>query len=154
MIRVLAREHRPDRLVTAEIKNVKKKPNPWERMVYGVLMAMEHEWTEHFTLDLNCTLARAQLKLTLTPIYKALQQLQLVVSCAPSLERCYVFEMVTQHMRSDWGKFHLEGREIVRRWYKIDWGQDVDFLVSKICEALTKAVRDHIDEMTRRLAQD
>lgn len=154
MIRVLAREQRPDRLVTAEIKNVKKKPNPWERMAYGVLMAMDQEWTEHFTLDLNCTLSRAQLKLTLTPKYKTLQQLQLVVSCAPSVERCYVFELVTQHMRSDWDKFHDEGRELVRRWYKLDWGQDVDFLVGRICDALTKAVRDHIDEMTRRLAQD
>lgn len=154
MIRVLAREQRPDRLVTAEIKNVRKKPSPWEQMAYGMMLAVDQEWTERFTLDLNCTLARAQLKLTLTPLYKTLQQLQLVVSCAPSLARCYVFEMVTQHMRSDWDEFHPEGRELVRRWYRLDWDEDPDFLIGKICEALTKAVRDHIDEMTRRLAED
>jgi hypothetical protein len=154
MIRVLSRETRPDRLVTAEIKQTRKRPNPWQQATMGIMLALEPEWTEHFTLELNCTLSRAQLKLTLTPKYRALQQLQLVLSCAPSLDKCYIFEMVTQHPRTDWDAFDEEGREIVRRWYTLGWDADVEFLVGKICDALTKAVRDHLDETTKRIEDD
>ncbi|WP_181174050.1 caspase family protein [Mesorhizobium sp. B2-5-7] len=154
MIRVLSRETRPDRLVTAEIKRTKKKASPWEQATMGILATFNQEWTEHFDLELNCTMLRAQLKLTLTPKYKALQQLQLVLSCAPSLNQCYIFEMVTQHPRISWDAFDDEGREIVRRWYTKGWAADVEFLIGNICDALTKAVRDHIDETTKRLEGD
>jgi hypothetical protein len=151
MIRVLAREPRPDRMVLAEIKRKRKKPSAFERATMGFLHTFDQEWTEHYNLELNCSLSRAQLKLTLTPKYTALQQLQLVLSCAPSLEECYIFELVTQHPRTDWQAFDDDGREIVRRWYKMKWGASLDFLTGKICDALTKAVRDHIDETAGRV---
>lgn len=156
MIRVLSRETRPDRLVTAEIKRSRKKLSPWEQATMGIVGAMSafnQEWTENYTLELNCAMSRAQLKLTLTPKFKALQQLQLVLSCAPSLDQFYVFEMVTQHLRTDWEGFDEEGQEIVRRWYKLEWGADLEFLVTKICDALTKAVMDHIEATTNRLGE-
>ncbi|WP_164871613.1 caspase family protein [Solirhodobacter olei] len=151
MIRVLSGETRPDRLVTAEIKRTAKKVNPVERAMLGFMASLNQEWTETYDLALNCTMSRAQLKLTLTPKYRALQQLQLVLSCAPSLNQCYIFEMVTQHPRTNWDAFDVEGREVVRRWYTLEWGASVDFLITKICDALTKAVHDHIDETSKRL---
>lgn len=152
MIRVLSREMRLVRMVTAEIKRERKKPNPWESASLGILAAMGAEWTELFTLELNCRLERAQFKITLTPKYRTLQQLRLVISCAPSLERCYIFELITQHPRTDWNAFDDEGRELNRRWYKLDWNGSVDGIIKNAREALEKAVRDHIEAAVKRLA--
>jgi len=151
LIRVLSRENRPDKLVTAEITRKRKEANSWDQAIIGLMSSLNQGWTEHFTLHLNCEMSRAQLKLTLTPRYIALHQLQLVLSCAPSLDQCYVFEMVTQHPRTDWDSFDRDGREIVRRWYTLGWADDVEFLTGKICEALTKSVRDHINDTSKRL---
>ena len=155
MIRVLARESRPDRLVTAEIERVQKKSQPWNIGVSAALaMAMNPEWTEEYTLSLNCSLSRAQLRISLTPKYRALQQLNLILSCAPSLEHCYLFELVTLHPRIDWDKFSSSGTEAVRRWYKLDWDQSVDHLVQKICDGLVKSIKDHIGATTKRLSEE
>lgn len=156
IIKVLAREPRPDNFVTAEIRRVKKKPTPWESLTASLstsMMMVNPDWTEEYDLQLNCRLERAQLRLTLTPEYRTLQQLVLVLSCAPSLERCYVFEVVTQHPRTDWNGFDAEGREIVRRWYKLDWDETVEPLVRKICVALEDAVRAHIANSIDRLKE-
>lgn len=152
MIRVLSRETRPDHMVTAEIERKRKKSSPWESVTLGLLSSMNAEWTEMFNLELNCRLERAQFKLTLTPKYKTLQQLQLVMSCAPSLERCYVFELVTQHPRTDWNAFDDEGREVSRRWYKVGWTESVEWIIDNAREAIEKAVRDHIDAAVKRLS--
>nr|WP_239032631.1 caspase family protein [Leisingera sp. MMG026] len=151
MIRVLSREDRHDNLVTAEAKRKRKKKLPWETAMMGLMASFNDDWEEHFTLHLNCTLERAQLKLTLSPKFRSLQQLQLVLSCAPSLNQCYVFEVVTQHPYTDWEAYDIEGKEIVRRWYKMNWGDDLEFLATKICDALVKGISDHIHETTKRL---
>lgn len=154
MIRVLARENRPDRLVTAEIDRVKKRTSPWDFGAAALAMAMNPEWTEEYTLTLNCSLDRAQISVVLTPKYRSLQQLKLVLSCAPSLEHCYLFELVTLHPRMDWDKYSPLGTEAVRRWYKLEWSQSIDHLVQKICDGLTKSIRDHIEATTKRLAAE
>jgi hypothetical protein len=151
IIRVLYREDRPDKFVTAEIKRVKAKRNWWDSGISASLMMLNPEWTEDLDLELNCSLDRAQIRLSLTPKYRTLQQLNLVLTCAPSLERCYVFEIVTQHPRIDWEGFDQEGREIVRRWYKMGWTDDVSDLVEKICGALEDAVRQHIASTAERV---
>ncbi len=152
IVRVLLRETRPDRLVTTEAPRPKKKQFPWELATFDILASFDQDYS-HYTLELNCAMPRAQLKLTMTPQYKSLQQLQLVLTCAPSLNHCYVFEMVTQHPRKDWDAFDAEGKEVVRRWYKMDWDDDLDSLIQKICDGLTKAVSDHIEETTKHLAE-
>lgn len=154
MIRVLSREKRPDRLVTAEVKRTKQKPNPLDVLNARLSMAMGQNVTEHFILELNCSLERAQLCITLTPKYRTLQQLILILSCAPSLEQCYVFELVTRHPRTDWDAFDSEGEEVVRRWYKLEWDSATAWLVEKICDGLATAVRNHIDETMKRLADE
>jgi hypothetical protein len=152
MIRVLARETRPDRLVTAEIERTKKRTSPWDIGAAALAMAMNPEWTEEYTLSLNCSLDRAQLLVSLTPRYRSLQRLKLVISCAPSLDHCYLFEIVTLHPRTDWEKFSSSGTEAVRRWYKMEWSQSVDHVVQKICDGLTKSVQDHITATAKRLS--
>jgi len=61
------------------------------------------------------------MKITFSPKFVALKQFVLVVTCAPSLERCYVVEMLTQHALVNWGVFDPDGLEVVRRWYKMNW---------------------------------
>ncbi|WP_408913681.1 caspase domain-containing protein [Brucella pseudogrignonensis] len=152
MIRVLYREKRPDELVTAKVDHVRGKNNPFHAASLGLLTAMGQDVKEHFTLELNCSLDRAQIKVVLTPKYRALQQMALVLSCAPSLEKCYIFEVVTRHPRTNWTTFASEGEEVVRRWYKLDWSSSTLWLIDKIFDGLMAAVQDHIDETTERLA--
>lgn len=154
MIRILARETRPDRLVTAEIERVKKRSSPWDIGSAALAMAMNPEWTEQYTLSLNCSLDRAQLSVSLTPKYRSLQQLKLVLSCAPSLDHCYLFEIVTLHPRTDWEKFSSSGTEVIRRWYKLEWNQSVDHVVQKICDGLTKSIQDHISATAKRISEE
>ncbi|GAA0297126.1 hypothetical protein GCM10009087_03640 [Sphingomonas oligophenolica] len=155
IIRVLARETRPDRLVTAEIPKAKTKSDAFGLIAHS-MVALSPEWmgTEHYSLELNCTLTRAQLRLNLTPRFRTLQRLVLVLSCAPSLDQCYIFEILTQHLRTDWDRFAQDGSELVRRWYKLGWDEEPDGIIEKVCVALENAARKHIEETAARLAKE
>lgn len=157
MIRVLSREKRSDNLVTATSRRVKKKPrNALEQFsaLTSHMNFMNPEWTNEYDLSLNCTLARAQLCITLKPKYRSLQQLKLVLSIAPSFERCYVFELLTQHPYTDWDEFDVEGDEKVRRWYTVNWDEDPKWVTNDICEALDDTVGEHIQTIAGRLNED
>ena len=104
-----------------------------------------------YELKLNCSLDKAQLKITLTPKFVTLKQLVLVVSCAPSLEACYVMEMLTQHPLRDWDVFDSEGEEMVRRWYKKGWTEDCDGLVDTIWEKVAESVQQSLDGTIKAL---
>eukprot|EP01037_Dinobryon_pediforme_P019033 gene19033-19380_t len=148
MIRVLSREKRPDSLVTAELKRKNRTQDLFAVATNSMLLALnqtDDQYIELYNLQLNCSLEKAQLRLTLTPKYRSLQQHILVISCAPSLERLYVFEILTCHLRTDWNRFDDRGEEVVRRWYKLKWGQDLDWLVEQIYSALVNAIQKHIE---------
>jgi hypothetical protein len=153
--RVLSRENRLDNFVTASITR-KRKRNPWDlgisSLVYGYGYSPD-DYVETWDLELNCSMSRAQLKLTLTPKYANLQRIALVVTCAPSLEDCYVFEIVTQHLLRDFGKFDTEGREVVQRWYKFRWGDRTDGVAIKISTKLGEILRGHLEGAAKRLAK-
>ena len=112
------------------------------------------ESTETWDLELNMRMERAQLRITLTPRYSVLQRIILVVSCAPSLERCYVFELATRHPRTDWDSFAVDGVEFTRRWYKELWTSDPGPLIDKIVAKLVSDVEALIEETTNRLSGD
>jgi hypothetical protein len=146
IIRVLSKEKRPDRFVTASITHEQRR-----RTSFGLAGLQEmmfpypDDVVTHYELTLNCALDKAQLKITFTPKFVTLKQLILVVSCAPSLEACYVIEMLTLHSLRDWNDFDSEGEEVVRRWYKKSWTDDNDGLVDKIWEKLVETVQQNID---------
>jgi hypothetical protein len=79
-------------------------------------------------------MSRAQLRVTLTPKFSTLQRIVLVVTCAPSLEICYVLEVATQHMLHDFGKYDIDGTKAVHRWYKFDWKESTDGVVRKMSD--------------------
>ncbi len=63
----------------------------------------------------------------------------LTVTCAPSLEKVYVFENVCEQLLTDFGHYGSKGKLKYRKWYKFDWHseqfEDFDKIISRI-EAL------------------
>ena len=144
IIRVLTREQRADEFVTATIKREKVRNSPLHMLgmsTFLEIFADEQEYREAYNLQLNCDMERAQIKITLTPKYRSLSQLVLVVTCAPSLENCYVFEIISQHKLKDFGEFQTKGKEVIRRWYKFKWTQSTDGVVAKIKSKFDEIVR-------------
>jgi hypothetical protein len=157
IIRVLSNEKRSDNFVTATITRKRRKRNPWNLGLSSALMSLygdDDDFTEYQDLDLNCSMARTQLKMTLTPRFSTLHRLILVVTCAPSLEHCYAFEVATQHLLRDFGKFDIEGTEVTRRWYKFLWNESTDGVVTKISQKLGEVVRAHLQSTTVRLRKE
>ncbi len=154
IIEVLYREKRTDNFVTAEISRKRRRSNP----LFGSTMSMalagwydDEQFVEMYDLELNCKMARAQLRVTLTPKFSTLQRIVLVVTCAPSLENCYVFEVVTQHMMRDFGKYDTDGIKAGQRWYKFDWKESTDGVVRRISDALSAIVQNHVENTAKRL---
>jgi hypothetical protein len=132
MIRTLSQESRPDNFVRAEIRREKKR-DPFSLAAMSAISLLANvDYTEVYDLELNCSMQKAQLAISLTPKYRSLKKIVLVISCAPSLERCYVFEIGTQHRLTDFSKYDAEGVEIVRRWYKMAWSQSTESLAEKM----------------------
>jgi hypothetical protein len=114
----------------------------------------DDQYVEFHDLSLNCAMPRAQLRVTLTPKFSTLQRIVLVVTCAPSLETCYVFEVATQHLLQDFGKFNSDGSKVVQRWCKFNWRESTDGVVNKMSNSLSGIVKTHIDHTAklRRIA--
>ena len=146
MTSVFVNNKRPDKFVSAELKE--KRRNKFSVLAgFATTMMMDDDEaiTTRYDLRLNISIDEAQIVLTLTPKYAILQQLVLVISCAPSLTLCYVFEVLTQHARTDWTSFDVEGTELVRRWYKQSWTSDNKSLITKIVAELRARVEAHIE---------
>jgi hypothetical protein len=155
IISILSREKRPDNFVTAEISQEHRRRDPFglsSGLSSAALMLFDRdEAFAHYDLHLNCELGKAQLRITLTPKFIALKRFVLVVSCAPSLEVCYIMEILTQHSLRDWGVFDTEGVEVVRRWYKMGWTDSCGGLVDKICGKLDEIVEASVDAAVKVL---
>ncbi|MDE2013295.1 MAG: caspase family protein [Alphaproteobacteria bacterium] len=154
IIEVMSREKRADNFVTAEISRKRRRANP---LLNSAAMSALYGWydddqfIEAYDLELNCQMARVQLRATLTPKFSTLQRIVLVVTCAPSLGICYVFEVATLHMLYDFGKYDNDGTNAVKRWYKFAWNESTDGVVEKITNKLSEIVTAHIKNTAKRL---
>jgi hypothetical protein len=97
---------------------------------------------------------RAQLKMTFTPKFANLQQIKLVVTCAPSLDTCYIFEVATQHMVRDFGRYDPDGPEFSRTWWKCVWAEGTGGIVNQISAKIEKIVRQLLESAEKRLSGD
>lgn len=156
IIEVLSREKRQDNFVTAEFSRKQRRSNPLGLSTSALFARLydDEQYIEIHDLHLNCKMNRAQLRIMFTPKYPTLQRIILVVTCAPSLETCYVFEVATQHMLRDFGKYDAEGTSAVRRWYKFEWDESTDGVVRNIIATLTDVIQKHIDSILKRLQED
>lgn len=156
IIRVLHKEKRPDNFVTAGItREMKEKPfgsigSTWSLLATS--MNSGRNVLESFELDLNCSFENVQFKISLTPKLQSLKKWSLIISFAPSLTTCYVFEYLMSHGLSDWGKFEGDGVEVKRRWYKFDWDQNFGGAVSKITDNLSDSIDQNIASILDRFS--
>lgn len=148
--RVLAKEERSDNFVSADIRT-ERRQNPWN--VLGAFSGDRQSKT-YYDLQLNCAMKRAQIRFTFVPKYHSIDQLVLVVTCAPSLEKCYIFEVVSRHGRVDFDVFDDEGNEVTRKWYKMGWSDESTELVKKICSSVYDIVREHLELTSKRLMKE
>ena len=155
IIRCLSQEIRPDNFVTATVTRDRRNSNhlsSFASVAAGLSSIYGDDTIEKWHLRLNCSIKRAQIKITLTPKYKSLNQIRLVISCAPSLNSCYIFEISTRHLRSDWDSFDEAGAKIDRNWFERAWNEDNRHLVDAICDRIHKAIKNHVEGTARRLA--
>ena len=155
IISILSKEKRGDNFVTAEHSRRLRRINP-----LGASASIFNRYTdddafeENWYLSLNCRMEKCQIKISFTPKFLNLQRVNLVVSCAPSLNNCYIFEVITQHMLSDFGKFDPIGPEASKRWWKLSWGQSPNNVVKKISEKLIDIVHEQLENAEKRLPQE
>jgi hypothetical protein len=155
IIRIMSNEKRDDNFVTAEYSRHLRGGNiALGAAALSSLLGSDGLFEETWRLNLNCTMARTQLRITLTPRFINLQRIVLVVSCAPSLDHCYIFEIATQHLLRDFGKFDSHGAELSRRWWKITWRASTGGIVSQIADKLGEAVQTQLDNTEKRLAKE
>ena len=154
--RVMSREDRMDEFVTASMKREHSR-NPLSMMGTSMWLGIfgdDERYREVFDLRLNCEMRKAQVRFAMTPKFNTLRKVVLVVTCAPSLHRCYIFEMDTQHKLSDFQKYESEGDEATRRWYKLEWTEDTAGVVNKISSRLHEIVRQQLEEIQQSLLED
>lgn len=153
IISVLSKEKRRDNFVAAEHSRRLRKINP---IVGSAIFSDKYidndMYDEEWNLDLNCRMEKCQIKITFKPRFISLQQIVLVVSCAPSLENCYVFEVSTQHMLSDFGRYDEWGPEVSRRWWKLNWENFHHKVDEKIYEKISGIIQEQLDNAEKYLS--
>lgn len=150
IIRVLEGEKRADNFVTASHSR-RMRRNPLLG-VSAILQSGDDIYDETWSLSLNCAMSRAQVRVTFTPKFTNLRRIVLVVSCAPSLDNCYIFENATEHMLRDFGKFDSWGPEASRRWWKTKWTEGTEGIVKQISAKLFETVRSQLENAEKRLS--
>jgi len=151
--RVLTRETaRLDNFVTAKRLNDRPSGGILGLKTREFLRQMAGE-IENFEIHLNCTVDKVQIKFTLKPKFKSLKLIKLVVTCIPSLEKIYIFEIGTFHLIRDWDSYDEQGEEFVRRWYKINWDWNPSLMSEKISITLKSSRDKYVDEVVDRLSK-
>jgi len=153
IILVLQKEKRADNFVTAHYSRKLRNPNALFGPVALQGYLDDSAYGETWTLHLNCAMVRAQLKITLTPKFNNLQRIELVVTCAPSLNFCYIFEITTQHMLQDFGQFDSYGKELSSRWWKLAWTASTKSVVEQITAKFDEAMRSQLEDAEMRLSK-
>lgn len=154
IIRVMSNEKRADNFVTANHSRRPRTGNPMLAGLHALAPYLGDDiFQEDWELSLNCTMGRAQLRITFTPKFANLQRIVLVVSCAPSLDHCYVFEITTQHLLRDFGKFDSYGPEASRQWWKLGWSESTNGVVTRISDKLVEIVRGNLETAENRISK-
>ncbi len=156
IIRVMSNETRADNFVTAKYSRKLRGNNNFlgGAALLAAAFPNDNLYDESWDLYLNISMARAQLRIALTPKYKNLKKIILVISCAPSLDNCYIFEIATEHALQDFGKFDSGGPEVSRRWWKLTWRDKTDGIVKQVATKLTEVVRAQLESAEKRISSD
>jgi hypothetical protein len=151
----LSKEPRADNFVTATHTRRLRGGSAWSGAAALLQSAFPNElYDETWNLKLNCTMSKVQLRITLAPKFVNLRLVTLVVTCAPSLDYCYIFEITTQHKLRDFNKFDSEGVESSKRWWKVKWHEAPDGIIRQIAIKFTEIVQGQLEAAEKRLSPD
>ena len=148
IVAALSQENRQDNFVTAKISNDYRKLRSYTFNIFD----NDRELVTTHTLYFNCRLEKLQLKISAIPKFKNLKQLNLLITVAPSLKHCDIFEYVTEHSLSDWETFESNGKEINRKWYQRSWEDDGISATDAICSYFEQTIRSRIDGAAKQLS--
>lgn len=143
MARTLKARKRPDNFVEADVWQETSRQTNSLGLPTVNPFALARNRVTHYDVELKCSMGNVQLLLKLLPRLKSIHSFELLVSCAPSLTKCYVFEFPTRNAPVDWNKYDQNGVPLNRRWYELDWGQSTETLVEKIRDGLVNVVESH-----------
>ena len=152
MVPILSREDRPDNFVSAGFSRKKRAGllggNFLDEMTRSIsgLYGYDDDDIERMYLNLNCKVENVQCRINFEPKYKILQNIVLVISCAPSFNTCYVFENLTRHARTDWDECDVRGKDINKRWYRLGWYDSPDVVVQKITSYVRKEIEQYVEK--------
>lgn len=152
IIRLMKQEKRADNFVTVETTREKRRVSQIDRMLNPFPFGRSDEdYVEHNDLILRCALDKVQLKITFTPVFQTLRQIVLVVSCLPSLPKCFITEIITAHPLSSWSEYDYQGQELVRQWRTIGWTESPNGIAKLIREKLLSTIQGQIDAAVKAL---
>ncbi|MGD0635899.1 MAG: hypothetical protein ABSA13_16890 [Beijerinckiaceae bacterium] len=143
---MLTKEERSDQFVTT-IRRNKQKALPFG-LAYQIVdfLGDDDDYANAYDLEINCSLENTQLIVESIPLNRCLKKFSLLISCAPSLEYCYLFEMAHQYSLKGFGEFDHTGKEVVRRWYRVSWNDGASGLIDKISSSYISLLRSNIDD--------
>ncbi|WP_165350026.1 caspase family protein [Mesorhizobium sp. M3A.F.Ca.ET.080.04.2.1] len=151
IVRCLNKENRPDNFVSAEIIRT-----PIKKDYFSAIMASAFvgripgtEYDEKFSLNLNCSLDSVQMQIVMTPLFRSIKKITLLVTCAPSLNNCYIFEGPRIHSLNDWNAYDSVGVELKRRWFERSWNSEPTEVAHLIFNQLKELVVGHIKAVVR-----
>ena len=146
IIDILVNQERLDNFVSAKATRRVRKPR-WAPTAAAMMLSVLDEEvgaTYDYELDLNYAMPRVQMRLTLTPLLKIPRKLVFVVTCAPSLDNCYVFEVGTRYALTSFSEYDTTGFEIVRRWFKIPWTAGAEGVQQQIASSMKSAIQQEL----------
>lgn len=157
MIRVLSKENRPDNFVSAShTKRLKNRnPNYPSFLATSLSQYLDPDaFEESWYLNLNYTMEKAQIKFILTPLFVNIQRIEVIISCAPSLNYLYIFENSTKHKMRDFRKYEQYGEAISERWWKIRWDESFSGIVDQIGSKLVETIEEMLSSTESRLSKE
>ncbi|MBO9509784.1 caspase domain-containing protein [Thalassospira xianhensis] len=152
IIQIINSEKLSDNLVTARRYWEKDGNRPWETTI-GAFFG-DPDAREKFQLSINCSLGTVQTVITLTPKFRTLKEIRLVISTIPSIKHCYVFENITFHSLTDWDRYSEHGNVVSQRWFRLGWNEDTSLTTAEICNNLNQEILDYIEKITNKMIEN
>ena len=153
IVKCLMQEKRHDEFVEVANKKAKRKPSILSMLdsyKFGLPQEEDPE-PDDLVLKLNLPLKKCQINLSLIPKFMSLQKMSLILSCAPSLDFLYLFEVSKSYPRVNWTNFSENGTVLSRKWYRIKWEYPVSESVSSIPGRFIAAAQDHAKSTAERI---
>lgn len=153
IVDTLRREPRIDNFVHAEYTRKYKKLNP----IYGFgrfdKYIDDDQVEEIWSIWINCDLPKIQMSIKMKPKFKSLKQIQSLITCAPSLNQCFVFENYYIQELKDFDKYYIPGKNVKNKWHKMKWNDQTNHIARGISKEIENLCHEHVTRMANLLTK-